>query len=169
MPTTIRRFTPDDLLSFNNVNLDVLTETARAFFAARRSCLTPAQYGLPFYLQYLAKWPEYFAFAEGPGGACQGYSAAVLPALRLLSLTPDSHGQSGGHRRGLARPRDCCDGASLFGFLLPCRQRNAGCARVPTPRTGAEADGAAGRDEHQKASVALLKLRPPDVSVCFLF
>ena len=40
-----------------------------------RALLTPAQYGLTFYQQYLAKWPEYFLFAEGPGGACQGYSA----------------------------------------------------------------------------------------------
>jgi N-terminal acetyltransferase B complex catalytic subunit len=63
--TTNRRFVCDDLLRFNNVNLDVLTET----------------YGLPFYLQYLARWPEYFLFSEGPGGACQGYSA--WPAARL--------------------------------------------------------------------------------------
>jgi hypothetical protein len=32
--TTNRRFTCDDLLRFNNVNLDVLTETVRA-----RSCV----------------------------------------------------------------------------------------------------------------------------------
>ncbi|KAF5843362.1 acyl-CoA N-acyltransferase [Dunaliella salina] len=41
--TSIRRFTCDDLLTYNNVNLDTLTET----------------YNLPFYLTYLAKWPEY--------------------------------------------------------------------------------------------------------------
>lgn len=41
--TSIRRFTCEDLLTFNNVNLDVLTET----------------YNNPFYLTYLAKWPEY--------------------------------------------------------------------------------------------------------------
>jgi hypothetical protein len=33
--TTLRRFTCDDLFTFNNVNLDILTET----------------YNLPFYLQ----------------------------------------------------------------------------------------------------------------------
>lgn len=55
--TTIRRFKCDDLFTFNNVNLDLLTET----------------YNLPFYLQYLAKWPEYYLFAEGPGQRCQGY------------------------------------------------------------------------------------------------
>lgn len=41
--TSLRRFTCEDLFTFNSVNLDVLTET----------------YNLPFYLLYLAKWPEY--------------------------------------------------------------------------------------------------------------
>eukprot|EP00877_Chromochloris_zofingiensis_P010367 jgi/Chrzof1/5584/Cz16g08050.t1 len=55
--TTVRRFTCDDLFTFNNVNLDILTET----------------YNLPFYLQYLAKWPEYCLMAEGPGRQAMGY------------------------------------------------------------------------------------------------
>lgn len=55
--TTIRPFTCDDLFIFNNVNLDPLTET----------------YGLPFYMQYLAHWPEYFQVAESPGGEIMGY------------------------------------------------------------------------------------------------
>ncbi|XP_023481793.1 N-alpha-acetyltransferase 20 isoform X1 [Equus caballus] len=38
-------------------NLDPLTET----------------YGIPFYLQYLAHWPEYFIVAEAPGGELMGY------------------------------------------------------------------------------------------------
>lgn len=32
------------------------------------------QYGIPFYLQYLAHWPEYFIVAEAPGGELMGYS-----------------------------------------------------------------------------------------------
>lgn len=37
--------------------------------------LNPApQYGIPFYLQYLAHWPEYFIVAEAPGGELMGYS-----------------------------------------------------------------------------------------------
>lgn len=32
-----------------------------------------AQYNLPFYLQYLAMWPEYCLVAEGPGAQCMGY------------------------------------------------------------------------------------------------
>jgi N-terminal acetyltransferase B complex catalytic subunit len=55
--TTIRRFTCNDLFTFNNVNLDILTET----------------YNLPFYLQYLARWPEYCLLAEGPGKQAMGY------------------------------------------------------------------------------------------------
>lgn len=39
-------------------NLDPLTET----------------YGLPFYMQYLAHWPEYFQVAEAPSGEIMGYS-----------------------------------------------------------------------------------------------
>lgn len=46
-----------DLYRFNNVNLDPLTET----------------YGLPFYLQYMINWPEYFLVAEHPTGQIMGY------------------------------------------------------------------------------------------------
>ncbi|NXT51120.1 NAA20 acetyltransferase, partial [Pluvianellus socialis] len=60
--TTLRAFTCDDLFRFNNISL-----------------LNPApQYGIPFYLQYLAHWPEYFIVAEAPGGELMGYSATVL-------------------------------------------------------------------------------------------
>jgi N-terminal acetyltransferase B complex catalytic subunit len=30
-------------------------------------------YGVGFYLQYLARWPEYFLVAESPGGDLMGY------------------------------------------------------------------------------------------------
>ncbi|XP_065201979.1 N-alpha-acetyltransferase 20 [Planococcus citri] len=55
--TTLRPFTCDDLLKYNNVNLDPLTET----------------YGINFYMQYLARWPEYFQVAEAPNGEIMGY------------------------------------------------------------------------------------------------
>ena len=56
--TTIREFHMDDLFKFNNVNLDVLTET----------------YNLPFYLSYMSTWPEAFTVAEAPnGGGIMGY------------------------------------------------------------------------------------------------
>lgn len=55
--TTLRPFTCDDLFKYNSVNLDPLTET----------------YGISFYMQYLAHWPEYFQVAEGPNGEIMGY------------------------------------------------------------------------------------------------
>lgn len=48
----MRRF-----VSFSR-NLDALTET----------------YGLSFYMQYLAHWPEYIQVAESPSGEIMGYS-----------------------------------------------------------------------------------------------
>ena len=56
--TTIRRFCADDLFTFNNINLDPLTET----------------YGLTFYLNYLGQFPDYCAMAESPTGQSMGYS-----------------------------------------------------------------------------------------------
>lgn len=47
----------DDLLKFNNVNLDVLTET----------------YNMNFYMHYMYRWPEAFTVAEAPNGAIMGY------------------------------------------------------------------------------------------------
>jgi len=55
--TTTRQMTCDDLLRFNNVNLDQYTET----------------YHQGFYLQYLAQWPEYFAVNDSPDGRMMGY------------------------------------------------------------------------------------------------
>ena len=55
--SSFSRFSAYDLLRFNNVNLDPLTET----------------YNMAFYLQYLAKWPEYCFTAEGPGARVMGY------------------------------------------------------------------------------------------------
>ena len=43
--TTLRQFTMNDLLKFNNVNLDVLTET----------------YNMAFYMSYMSRWPESFS------------------------------------------------------------------------------------------------------------
>jgi N-terminal acetyltransferase B complex catalytic subunit len=53
----LRAFSTFDLLKFNNVNLDPLTET----------------YNMGFYLQYLAKWPDLCFTAEAPGGRAMGY------------------------------------------------------------------------------------------------
>jgi len=55
--TTLRQFTCDDLFKFSTINLDALTEV----------------YGLGFYLQYMARWPEYFMATEAPNGDLMGY------------------------------------------------------------------------------------------------
>lgn len=55
--TSTRPFQMDDLFRFNNVNLDVLTET----------------YNMPFYLQYMSKSPELFTVATAPDGSITGY------------------------------------------------------------------------------------------------
>ncbi|XP_014251186.1 N-alpha-acetyltransferase 20-like isoform X2 [Cimex lectularius] len=54
---TLRPFTCTDLLQINEINLDPLTET----------------YGMPFYMQYLALWPEFFKVAVSPTGELMGY------------------------------------------------------------------------------------------------
>ena len=55
--STLRPFRCADLFKFNQINFDPLTET----------------YGLPFYLNYLAVWPEYFKVYESPSGKLMGY------------------------------------------------------------------------------------------------
>mmetsp|Transcript_6231 Transcript_6231/g.9046 ORF Transcript_6231/g.9046 Transcript_6231/m.9046 type:complete len:176 (-) Transcript_6231:53-580(-) len=55
--TTLRSFGMNDLFKFNNINLDVLTET----------------YNMPFYLSYMSQWPESFIAAECPDGSLMGY------------------------------------------------------------------------------------------------
>lgn len=42
--------------------------------AKNNAFLNKDQYGLPFYMQYLAHWPEYFQVAESPAGTIMGYS-----------------------------------------------------------------------------------------------
>ncbi|CAJ1950514.1 unnamed protein product [Cylindrotheca closterium] len=56
--TTIRQFKMDDLLKFNNINLDYLTET----------------YYMSFYMSYMSQWPEAFTVAEAANGSLMGYN-----------------------------------------------------------------------------------------------
>ena len=55
--TSTRQFHMNDLFRFNNVNLDILTET----------------FNMPFYLQYMSRWPELFTVAESPDNSIMGY------------------------------------------------------------------------------------------------
>ena len=47
---------------------------------------THYQYGLGFYMQYLAHWPEYFQVAESPNGEIMGYSKFWCDALSLIHI-----------------------------------------------------------------------------------
>eukprot|EP00345_Euplotes_harpa_P007388 CAMPEP_0168333014 /NCGR_PEP_ID=MMETSP0213-20121227/9331_1 /TAXON_ID=151035 /ORGANISM="Euplotes harpa, Strain FSP1.4" /LENGTH=58 /DNA_ID=CAMNT_0008337209 /DNA_START=17 /DNA_END=190 /DNA_ORIENTATION=+ len=55
--TTIRAFSMFDLLKYNNINIDILTET---FYTN-------------FYGQYLNKWQEYCVVVENSTSKIQGY------------------------------------------------------------------------------------------------
>jgi N-terminal acetyltransferase B complex catalytic subunit len=55
--TSVRRFRCADLLRFNGVNLDPLTET----------------YQMSFYQQYFARWPELCVLGESSTGEVMGY------------------------------------------------------------------------------------------------
>lgn len=55
--TTIRPFSIYDIFKFNNVNLDILTET----------------YHTDFYGKYIAKWGEYCVLAENSIGMIEAY------------------------------------------------------------------------------------------------
>jgi N-terminal acetyltransferase B complex catalytic subunit len=85
--TSLSPFKATDLLKFNNINLDPLTET----------------YSISFYLTYLARWPDYFYLAsdhtrkqmgyvmgkaEGLGENWHGHVTAltVAPEFRRIGL-----------------------------------------------------------------------------------
>ena len=66
--TTLRPFQMNDLFKFNNINLDVLTET----------------YNMSFYLSYLSRWPEAFTIAESPSKNLMGYMLGKSEGLQAL-------------------------------------------------------------------------------------
>jgi len=85
--SVLRPFRATDLFKFNNINLDVWTET----------------YGISFYLSYLSKWPDLCCVQEAPNGRLMGYvigkaegaaaewhghvtAITVAPEYRRLSL-----------------------------------------------------------------------------------
>ncbi|VDB82885.1 unnamed protein product [Peniophora sp. CBMAI 1063] len=55
--SVIRPFRATDQFKFNSVNLDIWTET----------------YGIPFYLSYLARWPDMCSVQETSDGKMMGY------------------------------------------------------------------------------------------------
>ncbi|KAK1929079.1 N-alpha-acetyltransferase 20 [Phytophthora citrophthora] len=75
--TSTRKFCCDDLFRFNNVNLDVLTETVSVLatfpYQFHLHALHIDRYNMSFYLQYLSKWPDYFLVQEDPNNTIMGY------------------------------------------------------------------------------------------------
>lgn len=55
--SALRAFRASDLFKFNNINLDVWTET----------------FGIGFYLSYLSRWPDLCCVNEAPNGRLMGY------------------------------------------------------------------------------------------------
>ncbi|KAF8899597.1 N-acetyltransferase [Gymnopilus junonius] len=85
--SVLRPFKASDMFRFNNINLDIWTET----------------YGIGFYLSYLSRWPDLCCVQEAPSGRMMGYvlgkaegsgaewhghvtAITVAPEYRRLSL-----------------------------------------------------------------------------------
>jgi len=66
-----RPFKASDMFKFNNINLDIWTET----------------YGIGFYLNYLSRWPDLCCVQEAPNGRLMGY---VLG--KAEGMGPEWHG-----------------------------------------------------------------------------
>ncbi len=80
--TSTRPFHMNDLFRFNNVNLDVLTET----------------FNMPFYLQYMSRWPELFTIATSPHddsimgymiGKCEGRGRSWHGHVSAVTVAPN--------------------------------------------------------------------------------
>ncbi|KAF7295680.1 N-acetyltransferase [Mycena indigotica] len=71
--SVLRPLHVDDLFRFNNINLDVWTET----------------YDLGFYLQYLATWPDLCYVQAAPSGRLMGY---VMGNAGREGTSSDWHG-----------------------------------------------------------------------------
>ena len=91
---TIRSMDMFDLLKFNNVNLDLLTET---FYTN-------------FYGKYLNKWGEYCVVSEDTVSTIQGYLIGKVEGYKGNELVRDWHGHVSAitvapqfRRQGLAR------------------------------------------------------------------
>ena len=92
--TTIRPFSIYDMLKFNNVNLDILTET----------------YHTNFYAKYIAQWGEYNVVAENSIGMIEGYVLGKVEGDKKNEIKKNWHGHVTAvtvapyfRRQGLAR------------------------------------------------------------------
>ncbi|KAF8231086.1 N-acetyltransferase [Tricholoma matsutake] len=87
--SVLRPFRASDMFKFNNINLDIWTET----------------YGIGFYLSYLSRWPDLCCVQESPSGRMMGYVIGKAEGINLewhghvtaLTVAPEYR------RLGLAR------------------------------------------------------------------
>ena len=91
---TIRKFSMFDILKYNNVNLDLLTET---FYTN-------------FYGRYLSQWPEYCVVYENNSSIIEGYIMGKVEGAKGNDEKKDWHGHVTAvtvapdyRRKGLAR------------------------------------------------------------------
>jgi N-terminal acetyltransferase B complex catalytic subunit len=73
---TIRPFSIYDLLEYNNINLDVLTET----------------FGVSFYGKYIAKWPEYCVTMFNSTEVIFGYLLGKVEGDQFNDVKKNWHG-----------------------------------------------------------------------------
>lgn len=73
---TIKRFNIFDTLIFNNINLDISTETFNTYF----------------YSQYILKWPEYCVSLFGVNGMVQSYLLGKVEGDKESEVIKDWHG-----------------------------------------------------------------------------
>lgn len=74
--STIRPFRIFDLLEFNNINLDILTET----------------FNVNFYGKYIIKWPEYCISILNCSGRFQGYLLGKVEGDKNSTQNKNWHG-----------------------------------------------------------------------------
>ena len=74
--TTIRPFSVYDLLEYNNINLDILTET----------------FGINFYGKYIAKWPEYCVTMFNSTEVIFGYLLGKVEGDKPNDIKKNWHG-----------------------------------------------------------------------------
>ena len=73
---TIKRFNIFDTLEFNNINMDISTETFNTYF----------------YCQYILKWPEYCVSLYGANKMIQSYLLGKVEGDKESVVTKDWHG-----------------------------------------------------------------------------
>lgn len=111
--TTLRRFELDDLLKFNNVNLDSLTET----------------YHIGFYLDYVSRWPEYFETAVSSNGDrimgyCMGKSEGMNELwhghVTAVTVAPEfrRQGLASSLMKSLERTSECIYNANFVDLFV---------------------------------------------------